>query len=130
MNASIICVGKPDPRQEAAMKAMSEAQMLCGRNLLAGRVGSDVEALGRNRMSEAGYGENFLYSGLHSVGVTEFEPPILGPSSTTVIRENMVISVDIPLHEADVPGSRCEDGYLITRDGPVRLTTMPHLIFK
>ena len=47
-----------------------------------------------------GYGKNFLYSGLHSVGVTEFEPPILGPSSKTVIQENMVISVDIPLHEA------------------------------
>ena len=81
-------------------------------------------------MAEAGYGENFLYSGLHSVGVIEFEPPILGPSSTTVIQENMVISVDIPLFEAPIPGSRTEDGYLITSEGPRRLTTVEHMIFK
>ena len=33
-----------------------------------------------------------MYSGLHSVGVIEFEPPILGPSSSTVIEKDMVIS--------------------------------------
>ena len=128
--ARVIFVGEVDPKQEAAMKAMSAAQTLCGKNLKAGNVGAEVEALGRNLMTEAGYGENFLYSGLHSVGVTEFEPPILGPSSKTVIQENMVISVDIPLHEADIHGARIEDGYIITKDGPVCLTTAPHLTYK
>lgn len=128
--ARVIFVGQVDPKQEAAMKAMSAAQTLCGKNLQVGRVGADVEAMGRNLMTEAGYGENFLYSGLHSVGVTEFEPPILGPSSKTVIAENMVISVDIPLHEADIHGARIEDGYIITKDGPVCLTTAPHLTYK
>ena len=125
-----VFVGKPDEKQLASVQAEIRAQETCGRNLIPGKVGSEVEAMGRKIMAEAGYGENFLYSGLHSVGVIEFEPPILGPSSTTVIEENMVISVDIPLFEADVLGSRTEDGYLITRDGPVRLTTMEHLIFK
>ena len=128
--ARVIFVGDVDPRQEAAMKAMSAAQTLCGRNLKPGRVGAEVEALGRGMMTEAGYGKNFLYSGLHSVGVTEFEPPILGPSSKTVIRENMVISVDIPLHEADIHGARIEDGYIITADGAECLTTAPHLSYK
>lgn len=125
-----VFVGKPDEKRLASVQAEIRAQETCGRNLIPGKVGSEVEAMGRKIMAEAGYGENFLYSGLHSVGVIEFEPPILGPSSTTVIEENMVISVDIPLFEADVLGSRTEDGYLITRDGPVRLTTMEHLIFK
>ena len=129
--ARCVFVGKPDEKQLASVKAEIEAQNTCGSNLIPGRVGSEVEAMGRAVMTKAGYGENFLYSGLHSVGVIEFEPPILGPSSKTVIEENMVISVDIPLFEAaDVFGSRTEDGYLITKDGPVRLTTMDHLIFK
>jgi len=81
-------------------------------------------------MAEAGYGENFLYSGLHSVGVIEFEPPILGPSSDAVLEENMVISIDIPLFEAELFGSRTEDGYIITAGGAERLTTAEHLIFK
>lgn len=128
--ARCVFVGEPDPKVLASVKAMIEAQNTCGRNLIPGKVGSEVEAMGRAIMTEAGYGENFMYSGLHSVGVIEFEPPILGPSSTTVIEENMVISVDIPLFEADIMGSRTEDGYLITKDGPQRLTTMEHLIFK
>lgn len=128
--ARCVFVGEPDAKLLASVKAEIEAQNTCGKNLVPGRVGSEVEAMGRKIMSEAGYGENFLYSGLHSVGVIEFEPPILGPSSRTVIAENMVISVDIPLFEADVMGSRTEDGYLVTKDGPVRLTTMEQLIFK
>lgn len=125
-----IFVGKPDERVLASVKAEIEAQNTCGSNLIPGKIGSEVEAMGRAIMTRAGYGENFLYSGLHSVGVIEFEPPILGPSSTTVIQENMVISVDIPLFEADIAGSRTEDGYLITSNGPQRLTTADHLIFK
>lgn len=128
--ARCVFLGEPDEKLLASIQAEIQAQLTCGENLKIGNVGSEVEAMGRQIMEEAGYGKNFLYSGLHSVGVIEFEPPILGPSSSTVIQENMVISVDIPLHEADIMGSRCEDGYLITKEGPVRLTTMDHLIFK
>lgn len=128
--ARVIFVGEPDLLQETAVKAMSEAQILCGKNLMPGKVGADVEALGRSYMTRAGYGENLLYSGLHSVGVTEFEPPILGPSSKTIIRENMVISVDIPLHEAKIHGARIEDGYIITAGGAECLTNAPHLSYK
>ena len=128
--ARCVFVGEPEPKLKASIEAEVRAQETCGSHLIPGRVGSEVEAMGREIMAKAGYGENFLYSGLHSVGVIEFEPPILGPSSDTVIRENMVISVDIPLFEADIPGSRTEDGYLITAQGPQRLTTAPLMIFK
>lgn len=120
-----VLVGDPGADSLAAVEAAIRAQNLCGENLMPGQVGSRVEAMGRQVMAEAGYGENFLYSGLHSVGVIEFEPPILGPSSGTVIEKDMVISVDIPLYEAKIPGVRIEDGYLITEGGPERLTTAP-----
>lgn len=125
-----VIVGNPGEPAIAAVEASIRAQKLCAENLQPGRVGSQVEAMGRAVMAEAGYGENFLYSGLHSVGVIEFEPPILGPSSDTVIAENMVISIDIPLFEAPIPGVRTEDGYLITAEGPQCLTTAPMYIRK
>ena len=37
---------------------------------------------------------------------------------------------DIPLYEADINGMRMEDGYLITENGPERLTDAPWLIRK
>ena len=42
----------------------------------------------------------------------------------------MVISVDIPLFEADIPGMRFEDGYLILEHGMEKLTDIPLLIQK
>lgn len=125
-----ILMGNPGDKAEQAVKAMIKAQNICADNLIPGRVGSQVEEMGRQVMKEAGYEKNFMYSGLHSVGVIEFEPPILGPSSSTVIQKDMVISVDIPLFEADVQGMRMEDGYLITETGCKRLTDCPQWIRK
>ena len=128
--ARTILLGKQDEKFMKALHASIRAQETCAENLNAGRIGSEVEQLGRDIMEEAGYGKNFMYSGLHSVGVTEFEPPILGPSSKTVIQDNMVISIDIPLYEADIPGFRTESGYLI-QDGKAQpLSCMPYLIQK
>lgn len=125
-----VIVGDPGEAVVKAVEAAICAQRTCAENLLPGNVGSQVEAMGRAVMHQAGYGENFLYSGLHSVGVIEFEPPILGPSSSTVIEKDMVISIDIPLFEAPIPGVRVEDGYLITQDGNLRLTNAPWFIRK
>ena len=128
--ARTIMVGKQDEEFLKALRASIRAQQICAANLLPGNVGSVVEQMGRDIMEEAGYGKNFMYSGLHSVGVTEFEPPILGPSSKTVIRENMVISIDIPLYEADIRGFRTESGYLIGKDGAELLSEVPYWIEK
>ncbi|MBQ7916757.1 MAG: aminopeptidase P family protein [Firmicutes bacterium] len=128
--ARTIVVGDPGEKFMKALKASIHAQEYCASQLNAGAMGSAVEQMGRDIMEEAGYGKNFMYSGLHSVGVTEFEPPILGPSSTTLIENNMVISIDIPLFEADVHGFRTESGYLI-QDGKAQiLTEIPYLIQK
>jgi len=87
-----------------------------------------VEAEGRRIVGDAGLGEAFLYSGLHSVGVIEFEPPIFGPSSPAVLKPNMVISIDIPMFNTSWGGLRVEDGYLITEDGCERLVQTPDFI--
>ena len=93
-------------------------------------MGSVVEAMGRKVMAEAGYEKNFMYSGLHSIGVIEFEPPILGPSSMAKIEKDMFISIDIPLYEAEIAGMRMEDGYYIGENGAEQLTNIPRLIRK
>ncbi len=71
-------------------------------------------------MEEAGLGQYFLYSGVHSLGVIEFEPPIFGPSSPALLKENMIISIDIPMFNAPWGGLRVENGYRITAMAPSR----------
>jgi Xaa-Pro dipeptidase len=96
----LVLLGEPGGEIRAALEAAVCAQEACARALRPGVEGREVEAIGRRIVSGAGLGAHFLYSGVHSVGVVEFEPPIFGPSSPARLRQNMIISIDIPIFNA------------------------------
>lgn len=125
-----ILVGQPGDEITSALDVACQAQEACYRRLRPGVEGREVEAVGRRIVEAAGLGPYFLYSGVHSVGVIEFEPPIFGPSSAAKLKPNMVISVDIPLFNTPWGGLRIEDGYLITAQGAERLNETPYRIQK
>ena len=125
-----VLVGNPDPTIRRARDVAIRAQLACGQALRPGIEGRQVEAIGRQIVAEEGLEAFFLYSGVHSVGVIEFEPPIFGPSSAAVLQENMVISIDIPLFNTPWGGLRIEDGYLITAQGAEALHTTPYVLQK
>lgn len=123
-----VLVGDPGLEIRRARDVAIQAQEACFRALKPGIEGREVEAIGRKIVEQANLGEFFLYSGVHSVGVIEFEPPIFGPSSTALLEKDMVISVDIPLFNTSWGGLRIEDGYLIKPDGAERLHYTPYQI--
>lgn len=121
----VVLVGHPDPEIERALDAAIRAQHAAAEASRPGVEGRQVEAVARSIMADADLGQYFLYSGLHSVGVIEFEPPIFGPSSPATLEENMVISIDVPVFNTPWGGLRIEDGYVITASGaePLNRTT-------
>jgi len=125
-----VLVGNPGRAIESAVEVAARAQEACYQALRPGIEGREVEAIGRKVVEDAGLGEHFLYSGVHSVGVIEFEPPIFGPSSPAMLAENMIISVDIPMFNAPWGGLRIEDGYLIIADGVEKLNELPYFFRK
>jgi Xaa-Pro aminopeptidase len=125
-----VLVGNPGPEIRRARDVAIQAQEACARAVRAGVEGRAVEAVGRRIVEAAGFGSYFLYSGVHSVGVIEFEPPIFGPSSSARIEKDMVISIDIPLFDAPWGGLRIEDGYLIGESGAEHLNLTPYVIEK
>ena len=68
-----------------------------------------------------------MYSGNHTIGTAEFEPPILTSTSQLVIEPDLVFSVDGPCFFADWGGIRYEDGYRLTSEGPIRMNATPLL---
>jgi Xaa-Pro aminopeptidase len=126
----LVLVGDPPAEVNAALEVAVRAQETCAALLRPGVEGRAVEAEGRRIVSQAGLGEAFLYSGLHSVGVIEFEPPIFGPSSPAVLQPGMVISIDIPMFNTAWGGLRVESGYLVTQDGSERLERAPYRIAR
>lgn len=109
-----------------ARDAAVDAQHAAFQALRPGAPGREAEAAGRRVVGQFGLESYFLYSGVHSVGVIEFEPPIFGPSSPAVLQPGMVISIDIPLFNAPWGGLRIEDGFLITEAGAERLNHTPY----
>ncbi|MCL4301437.1 MAG: Xaa-Pro peptidase family protein [Anaerolineae bacterium] len=123
-----VLVGQPGEAISRALETAWQAQEACFQAMRSGVEGRAVEAVGRRVVEEAGLGQYFLYSGVHSVGVIEFEPPIFGPSSGAVLQPDMVISVDIPLFNTPWGGLRVEDGFLITETGAERLNETAYRI--
>lgn len=126
----LVFVGQPDAQIEHAYHTAVEAQQACQAQLKPGVEGRKVEAVGRDVMTAAGYGDYFLYSGLHSLGVIEFEAPIFGPSSQELLKEDMVISIDIPAFNAPWGGLRVEDGYRITPTGSEKLNQTEFFFYQ
>lgn len=111
---------------ELVMHAQEETMKRLG----PGMTGREMDMISREHMERAGFGKNFAYSGIHSVGVIEFEAPILSSKSDVILKPNMVFSVDIPLFLNDWGGMRLENGYLITENGCESLNSWDRTYIK
>ena len=117
--------GMPGAEVRRALVAAAAAQRAGMAAMRPGRPGGEVEGAARAVIESAGLGRYFLYSGVHSVGVVEFEPPIFGPSSRTPLeaghgaldrRTALSRAVGRPPHRAWLPDHR---------DGPEPLAPLP-----
>lgn len=106
---------------DAAIKASaaSEAQ------LKVGAVGKDISGAGLTVLREAGLIDLCVYSGIHSVGTSEFEPPILTSVSDFVLPNNSFLSIDVPLFMAPWGGFRVETGFMVSDTGVTRFSKTP-----
>jgi Xaa-Pro aminopeptidase len=120
-----LVVGRSAPEVSQAMEAAAQAHRAALAAMQPGRPGSEVEGAARRVVEAAGLGSYFLYSGVHSVGVVEFEPPIFGPHNHDPLQAGMVLSIDVPVFHAPWGGLRYEFGYLVTETGAEPLATAP-----
>lgn len=111
---------------ETAMAAQEAGQEL----LRPGTSGHQIDATARKVVADAGYGENFVYTGAHSIGVAEFEPPSLSSSYREPLAENMIFSIDIPMFLASWGGMRYESGYIVGAEGGEALQSLSHEIIR
>ena len=120
-----LVIGQPPGDVRHAMEVAVAAQKAAMEAMRPGTPGSKVEGAARRVVEAADLGEYFLYCGVHSVGVIEFEPPIFGPGNHSPLQTDMILSIDVPLFHAPWGGLRYEDGYLITETGAEPLDDSP-----
>lgn len=85
----------------------------------------DIDAVARNIIAHAGYGEYFTHRLGHGLGLDCHETPDVSAASDAVAREGMVFSIEPGIYLPGEFGVRIEDLVLVTKDGCMVLTSAP-----
>jgi Xaa-Pro aminopeptidase len=87
-----------------------------------GLTGREVDAVARDLIGEAGYGDRFGHSLGHSIGLDNHEQPLLSPHDETPLEPGMVYTVEPGIYVPGFAGVRIEDVVVVTDDGCEVLT--------
>jgi Xaa-Pro aminopeptidase len=76
---------------------------------------TDVDACCRNIIINKKFGDQFIHSTGHGIGLEVHEPPWIRPNFKSKIRENMTITIEPGIYIENKFGVRIEDSVLITK---------------
>jgi Xaa-Pro aminopeptidase len=120
-----VCVGEPRPPGGRIYEVVREAQQAGVEAVAAGATCKDVDAVCRDIISDAGWGEAFMHGTGHGVGLDIHEAPSVSSRSDEVLASGEVVTVEPGVYLAGDGGVRIEDTVVVTDDGCVRLTRSP-----
>jgi Xaa-Pro aminopeptidase len=95
--------------RKAQLKAIAEIRP--------GMSGAQADAIAREVISDAGYGERFGHSLGHGVGLATHEAPSVGPNSEEVLKPGMVFTVEPGVYLPGQCGVRLEEMVVLTENG-------------
>lgn len=117
-----VVIGKADNRQREIYETVLRAQTEGVKAVRAGISGKEPDKIARDIIAKAGYGKYFGHSLGHSVGLYIHEEPRLSPNEESILRENMVITVEPGIYIPGFGGVRIEDMVIIKENGCENLT--------
>lgn len=115
-------VGSPSEKQRTIYETVLEANEAAFPEIRESAKGIDIDRIARDIITKAGYGEDFIHSLGHGVGLEVHEPPSLGKRSKDILTAGNVVSNEPGIYVKEFGGVRIEDTILVTSSGPERLT--------
>ncbi len=114
-----VCLGTPGSEKLVELHAIvREAQEHAEQHVRPGMTGKEADALSREVISRAGYGEAFLHGLGHGIGLEVHEPPWLSQSrGDEVLKPGMVFSIEPGIYIPGWGGVRIEDLVVLEEQG-------------
>ena len=114
-----------EPKLQEVYDVVLRAQRAAIDTLRPGVKTGEVDAAARQVIADGGYAEFFTHGTGHGIGLEVHEAPRVRANSDDVLSTGMVITLEPGVYLPGWGGVRVEDDFLVTRDGCVRLTTLP-----
>ncbi len=118
-----VVLGKATEEQKRIYETVKKAQETALAAVRAGVSGKEVDASARDIIKEAGYGQYFGHALGHGTGLEIHEQPVLSPKSETILKPNMLVTVEPGIYVENLGGVRIEDLVIVTEDGIDNLTS-------
>lgn len=109
--------GAPQDRLREIYRIVREAQLAAQQAIGAGKKTVEIDAVARDLIGRAGYGEQFGHGLGHGVGIAVHERPGLRKRNPTVLEENMVVTVEPGIYLPGFGGVRLENMVRVTATG-------------
>ena len=117
-----VAVGNISDELKEIYETVLEAQVRGVNGIKPKMTGKEADALTRDYIEKQGFGEYFGHSTGHGIGLEIHEGPGLSPRSETVLKKNMVVTVEPGIYIPGIGGCRIEDDIVLTETGNERLT--------
>ena len=117
-----VVVGEPDEMFHKIYNIVLGAQLTAINTVRPGLTGGECDALSRDVIAQAGYGDNFGHSLGHGVGLAVHEAPRVGPTAENVLEPNMVFTIEPGIYLPGWGGVRIEDIVVLGEEGATVLS--------
>ena len=121
----MVALGRFKPKVREIYEVVLDAQQSAIDAIAPGVTLKDVDAVARDRIKRAGYGERFGHGLGHGIGLDVHERPVLSPRSTGELAPGQVVTVEPGIYLPGVGGVRIEDDVLVTERGRRVLSRLP-----
>ncbi len=117
-----VMLGEPSPKQREIYEIVKEAQQAAVDGIRPGITGREADAIAREKIAAAGYGDYFGHGTGHGIGLDVHESPTVSPFGEQVLAPGMVVTVEPGIYLPEFGGVRIEDDVVVTENGHEVLT--------
>jgi len=117
-----VVLGAATDRHREIYDLVLEAQLLALDQIKPGMTGAEADAIARDFITKAGYGDQFGHGLGHGLGMEVHEEPRLSRTGSFVLEPGMVVTVEPGIYIPGFGGVRIEDDAVVTESGLRRLT--------
>ena len=124
-----IFLGKPDDQFKRIYDIVLTAQLTAEEMVKPGMTGEECHMIAHNVIEAAGYGETFGHGLGHGIGLEVHEAPRVGRTSSDVLEDTMVFTIEPGIYVTGWGGVRIED-MVVLENGKARIMSQsPKLAF-